>query len=98
MQGASSEEIISVVDLCPSGALTYKKVQSAKKESDNSLTARIKVIKDGPLLVEGGCSLRDNEGIILAEQGPYALCRCGGSGKKPFCDGTHTKIGFKDAE
>jgi len=54
------------------------------------------VLKNGPLLVEGVCSLRDNEGTVLTEQGTYALCRCGGSGKKPFCDGTHIKIGFDD--
>lgn len=96
VQGASSEEIMSVVDRCPSGALTYKKVQPEAEASDNSPGARIKVMKNGPLLVERECSLRDNEGIVLVEQGPYALCRCGGSGKKPFCDGTHIKIGFDD--
>ncbi len=98
MHGAGSEEIKSVVDRCPSGALTYKEVQSAAKESDNSPGARIRVTKNGPLLVEGGCSLRDNEGTVLTEQGPYALCRCGGSGKKPYCDGTHIKIGFNDTK
>jgi hypothetical protein len=98
MQGASSEDIMSVVDRCPSGALTYKKVHSATEESDNMPNANIKVTKNGPLLVEGGCSLRDNEGTLLAEQGPYALCRCGGSGKKPFCDGTHIKIGFENTK
>ncbi len=98
MQGASSEEIMAVVDRCPSGALTYKKVRSATEESDNMPDANIKVLKNGPLLVEGGCPLRNNEGTVLAEQGTYALCRCGGSGKKPFCDGTHIKIGFDDTK
>jgi len=98
MQGARSEEIMSVVDRCPSGALTYKKVQPGVEESANSSGAKIKVMKNGPLLIEGGCSLRDNEGRVLAEQGPYALCRCGGSRKKPFCDGTHIKIRFDDTK
>lgn len=98
MQGASSEEIMSVVDRCPSGALTYKKAQSTAEENANSSGARIKVVKNGPLLVEGGCSIKNNEGTLLAEQGPYALCRCGGSGKKPFCDGTHIKMGFDDTK
>jgi len=98
MQEANSEEIMSVVHRCPSGALTYKRVQSAAEESDNMPRANIIVKKNGPLLVEGGCSLMDSEGTLLAEQGPYALCRCGGSGKKPFCDGTHIKIGFDDTK
>ncbi|MDQ1262005.1 MAG: hypothetical protein QG575_1186 [Euryarchaeota archaeon] len=98
MQGASSEEIMPVVDRCPSGALSYKKVQPAAEESANSSGARVMVMKNGPLLMEGGCSLRDNEGRVLAEQGPYALCRCGGSRKKPFCDGTHIKIRFDDTK
>ena len=102
MEAASSEEIISVVDRCPSGALTYKKVQSemqkTAEEGDSSPAARITVIKNGPLLVKGGCYLVDSDGRVLAECGPYALCRCGASGKKPFCDGTHVKIGFDDAK
>jgi len=98
MQGASSEEIMKVVDLCPSKALTYKKLQGEENKSANSPVARIKVKKNGPLLVEGGCSLLDNEGKELEGQGPYALCRCGSSGKKPYCDGTHTKIGFDDTK
>jgi uncharacterized Fe-S cluster protein YjdI len=98
MREASSEEIMSVVDRCPSGALSYKKVQSATEESDNMRSANIKATKNGPLLVEGGCSLRDSEGTLLADQGPYALCRCGSSGKKPFCDGTHIKIGFNETK
>jgi len=98
MQGASSEEIMMVVDRCPSGALTYKKVRLEDEESADQPCAKIKVMKNGPLLVEGGCSLIDNMGKVLAGQGPYALCRCGGSGKKPLCDGTHIKIGFEDTK
>jgi len=98
MQGASSEEIMKVVDRCPSGALTYEKMRSIDEKSAYEPCARIKVMKNGPLLVEGGCSLMSNDGKASASQGPYALCRCGGSGKKPFCDGTHIKVGFDDTK
>jgi len=98
MEGASSEDIMTVVDRCPSGALSYKKVQSVDEESDNMPCAKIKVIKNGPLLVQGECSLEDNDGLVLAGQGPYALCRCGGSKKKPLCDGTHIKMAFDDTK
>ncbi|MDD4653043.1 MAG: (4Fe-4S)-binding protein [Methanothrix sp.] len=98
MKGASSEEIKSVVDRCPSGALTCRKAQPSAEESESGPAPGITVKKNGPLLVEGDCSLRDSEGKVLAEGGPYALCRCGSSGKKPFCDGTHIKIGFDDTK
>jgi CDGSH-type Zn-finger protein len=62
--------------------------------------ARIKVRQNGSLLVEGDdVTLVDWNGqeYPLARR-PFALCRCGASTKKPFCDGTHSKIGFAAAE
>ncbi|GAC1651469.1 MAG: hypothetical protein NVS4B3_12220 [Gemmatimonadaceae bacterium] len=59
----------------------------------------IKVVKDGPLQVSGGdVELIDHEGKVLPTKERFSLCRCGGSTNKPFCDGTHSKIGFKGAE
>ena len=67
----------------------------------------IKVRKDGPYAIDvttGDFVLVDHEGntIPLPELKPgktaITLCRCGASTKKPFCDGTHSKIGFKGAE
>jgi 3-phenylpropionate/trans-cinnamate dioxygenase ferredoxin subunit len=49
----------------------------------------------GPYLVQGPVELRDSHGNVLHTDGPnIALCRCGASTTKPFCDGTHSKIGF----
>ena len=62
--------------------------------------ATIKVRQNGSLLVEGeDVTLIDWNGneYTLAKR-PFALCRCGHSTKKPFCDGTHSKIGFQGAE
>jgi len=61
--------------------------------------AKLTVIIDGPYLVEG-VPIVDSEGRPFpVEAGkPVALCRCGASSHKPFCDGTHTKIGFKAPE
>ncbi len=93
MKESSSEEIIRVIDKCPSGALSYK------KSLENHLTsAKIKVSEKGPLLVEGDCLLEDRVGNIIANKGPFALCRCGGSKNKPYCDGTHKIIGFDDTK
>ena len=64
----------------------------------------ITVRQDGPYRVEGADDaslvLLDHEGKrIPIPQGPrFSLCRCGASSKKPFCDGTHSRIGFKGAE
>ena len=60
----------------------------------------ITVNENGPLKVEGEADLLDHEGnpIETREGKPFYLCRCGGSTRKPFCDGTHSKIGFIGAE
>ncbi len=59
----------------------------------------IRPLKNGPLIVEGGVELFDTEGNkIPLDKDRIALCRCGASSNKPFCDGTHSKIGFQAAE
>ncbi|MDD1762542.1 MAG: (4Fe-4S)-binding protein [Methanothrix sp.] len=93
IEAATSEEIMKVIDRCPSGALTYRKADKPEQSS-----VRIKVMKNGPLLVEGNCTLVDGDGKEDTVNGPFALCRCGGSKKKPFCDGSHIRIGFDDSK
>lgn len=56
---------------------------------------KVTVLKNGPLKVEGTIALV-SEGETADKPGPTFLCRCGASTKKPFCDGTHGKVGFKD--
>jgi CDGSH-type Zn-finger protein len=60
----------------------------------------IRVRKNGPYVVDGeDVRIVDWEGReYRLERLPVALCRCGGSTNKPFCDGTHSKIGFAAAE
>lgn len=60
------------------------------------MEAKIELIKDGPLVVQGVSQLSNSRGEPIAVQEKMYLCRCGGSRNKPFCDGTHKKIGFKD--
>lgn len=60
---------------------------------------KITALDNGPYLVKGPVLLLDAEGNeFRTERATVALCRCGGSTKKPFCDGTHSKIGFKAAQ
>jgi CDGSH-type Zn-finger protein len=49
---------------------------------------------NGPYLVRNLQSLRNSKGESIPTKPVIALCRCGGSAKKPFCDGTHSKLGF----
>lgn len=61
----------------------------------------IKARHNGPYLVTGPVTLTDADGTeYTLEEGrtAFALCRCGGSTTKPFCDGTHSAIGFDAAE
>lgn len=56
---------------------------------------RITPYRDGPLLVRGPFTLVDPEGrTIICRRRTVALCRCGKSRTRPFCDGTHKLIGF----
>jgi CDGSH-type Zn-finger protein len=61
----------------------------------------IRLRPNGPLVIEGPFTLADSEGNLfsLATDKPViALCRCGQSAKKPFCDGTHKTCGFVSDE
>jgi len=59
----------------------------------------IRALKNGPYLVQGQVELFDAAGNkVKVEKQSIALCRCGASATKPFCDGTHSRIGFQAAE
>ena len=62
--------------------------------------ASIKIRENGPYLVEGDdVTLVDWNGhAYQIPKRPFALCRCGASTKKPFCDGTHSRVGFAAGE
>ncbi len=92
--GAAAEAIIEVIRACPSGALSYSidgEAAAAPQESP-----AIRVSKDGPYHVTGGVGLADAPWAEGVSRDHYALCRCGASKNKPFCDGSHWDIGFKD--
>ena len=60
-------------------------------------TFKITALPNGPYKVEGAPTVQNGAGQPIDTQGKDTvfLCRCGQSAKKPFCDGTHNKIGFK---
>lgn len=57
---------------------------------------RITVRANGSLRVEGPVKLIAADGSEIEHKESFSLCRCGHSGRKPFCDGTHKTIGFTD--
>jgi len=61
---------------------------------------KITVKRNGPYRVEGPVTLVDADGneYDLSGKPAISLCRCGGSVSKPFCDGTHSKLGFQASE
>ena len=68
----------------------------AGEHRDQDRPPMVTVTKDGPYVVTGAIELFDQARGEGASSEHYALCRCGGSKNKPFCDGTHWHIGFSD--
>lgn len=55
---------------------------------------KIKVTVNGPYIVSGEVEFVDNDGNVIERLSKAALCRCGHSKSKPFCDGSHRAVGF----
>ena len=92
---AAADAIIAQVRQCPSGALSYS--IDGVEHRDQEREGKIAISKDGPYRVTGGIRLEGGDPWAEgASTEHYALCRCGGSKNKPFCDGTHWYINFKD--
>lgn len=84
-------QAMAMIENCPSGALSFA-VEGEAIEPD--LPAEISVTADGPLWVSGGISVTRSDGSTLEARNRITLCRCGQSGSKPLCDGSHHEAGF----
>ena len=87
-------------------------MEKSKTNTQKAVKFKVKVTKNGPYIVSGGVPLAEQvicvdsegqchgwkEGRRYPLQETYTLCRCGRSGNKPFCDGTHTKVKFDGTE
>lgn len=91
---AEVDEIIAVVKRCPSGALSYSidDVQARELEREPSLH----IVENGPYNVTGGIAFVCDGDVQPPTKEHYSICRCGVSKNKPFCDGSHVDINFKD--
>ncbi|HMG28830.1 MAG TPA: (4Fe-4S)-binding protein [Jiangellaceae bacterium] len=91
---AGAAAIAEVIQACPTGALRYRpRAEVAPEEPDEPTT--VEVQPDGPLYVRGRIRLRLAGGRDVVETPRAALCRCGASTNKPFCDNSHRRIGFR---
>lgn len=92
---ASPDEVVEVVNRCPTGALTYLRKDGGEVEAADVENV-VSVMYNGPLYVRGDLEVegasRDMSGVRFRA----ALCRCGQSKNKPFCDNSHEDAGFKD--
>jgi len=92
--GASAGEVEAIVRACPSGALGF--VEDGVPYQGETREPEIYVAKNASYYVRGGIELEGEPKNAGASNEHYALCRCGQSKNKPFCDGSHWYAGFKD--
>jgi CDGSH-type Zn-finger protein/uncharacterized Fe-S cluster protein YjdI len=87
-------EVREVVERCPSGALTYadKSGDPERAPAENGVT----VSYSGPLFVTGDLEIQGAPADMPGVRYRTALCRCGRSANKPFCDNSHEQAGFRD--
>jgi uncharacterized Fe-S cluster protein YjdI len=100
---AAAEQVAATIDTCPSGALRYTwgkdpAVPPEEPEAPEIATPRttVTVHVNGPLELQGEMTVVAADGTVLRESRRQYLCRCGNSGNKPFCDGSHLRVAFKD--
>lgn len=94
IQGATTNQIIEQVSKCPSGALSYYKNSAEATTPKIASESLVEVMPNGPVLVYGNIRIKHSDGHEEQKHKVTALCRCGASSNKPFCDGTHKKIDF----
>ena len=98
VSASETETVAQQVRRCPSGALSYfMNENEAKAETQADGKADpvvIDITENGPVVIRGPVIIRDAKGRESKRETDTALCRCGSSGNKPYCDGSHKKIGF----
>lgn len=89
------ETVADVIERCPTGALTYVRKDGGAAETASDVNT-VMVANHGPLYVRGDLRLADAPDDMPGVAFRAALCRCGKSARKPFCDNSHEGAGFRD--
>jgi CDGSH-type Zn-finger protein/uncharacterized Fe-S cluster protein YjdI len=86
---ASAEAVAAIAWSCPSGAITYERLDGGENEGAPVVNT-VRVRENGPLAFHAELAIRGEPAALRA-----TLCRCGASQRKPFCDGSHAGAAFK---
>lgn len=92
---APADHVAKVVMQCPTGALFYERKDGGYLEPPPD-TNIILITKNGPLYVQG--NVRIMTPTAVKQEFRLALCRCGASANKPYCDNSHVEVGFKASD
>ncbi len=96
VDAAAADRIAETVLTCPTGALHFRRLDGGPQELADEQTT-VEPRPNGPLYVRGQVRIVDADGGLIREDTRVALCRCGASENKPFCDGSHRRVGFEMA-
>ena len=94
VDAADPDAIAQTILSCPTGALHFQRLDGGEQEEAPAETT-VEPRPNGPLFVRGRVKVVDADGRLIREDTRLALCRCGASENKPFCDASHRRIGFK---
>ena len=90
----TAADIKAIVARCPSGALRYTSADEKDQELPDAASS-VQVTQNGPYFLRGNVEIVTADGEKAGDEVRVALCRCGQSKNKPFCDNSHQKVGFK---
>jgi uncharacterized Fe-S cluster protein YjdI len=94
VDAADAGRIAETILTCPTGALHFRRLDGGPQEAPEEPTT-VDPRPNGPHFVRGRVRIVDQDGNLIREDTRLALCRCGASENKPFCDGSHRRIGFE---
>lgn len=89
------DSVARVILRCPTGALHFERRDGGANETPPDRN-EVRVSRRGPLYVRGEIEITREDGSVILRDTRVALCRCGASRNKPFCDNQHLASGFRD--
>jgi len=97
VDAATAGKIAEIVMTCPTGALHFERLDGGPQEPQPEETT-VDARPNGPLYVRGHVRITGPGDHLIREDTRVALCRCGHSENKPFCDGSHRRVGFRTTD